>query len=1536
MDPKEVKATLKNARESIRNKEFKEALKHCKSVLACDKNNYNALVFVGVAAEGLDQIEQAVKAYKRAIESSPGQPLAWQGLGGLYEKRPSAEHDTDLISVYQKLQELHGSDKEKQRDIQVKLAKLYIRLEDLEKGQQIYEDLIKGEQDSARKIQLQTDLVDVLMTEKKLTTPQEHMLMELVTTLTEKETTVTFANPDQLVTRYLDLLIKHRKVTSLPDQCGRLQLMFPALSYPLELLIIHFMETDSDVSQLENTVTKLNDLDPKSPYLVAAQGYQLLRQKIYVQARPLLASAAENLKKVAVVHYFLAKVLSALHLYKEALKTCNNCFNVMQKKDRVMISGGELDARLSVLQSHIDYRIGSPSSVDRAIQTLSQRQDLPIDLKLLLGFVYLKAGRVEDAEKMVMGTKNTAGLDGWIHFLKGDYSGAIHRLTLAVESAPDVSDNHLMLGKALWEMWKEEKSKESAEKSYMSFLKAAKLDTYNSEAFLYLGHFSLEVQHDKVKATKCYQKAFDLDNDNDDAGVALCDLLASTDQEEDAHNIIVSVTSKASAGSAKWAWLRLGLYQVNRDSPSVAITSFQSALRADPKDNHVWECLAEAYLHRGSLTAALKAFTKASELDPSSLYCLYQIAAIKQTLCIYTEAIVEYKVILERSPNYVPALKGVGETYLLLARNHLSQSFYGRARENCEDALLFLTRAAGHRSDMSCLWKLMGDACTLIHGLAPKNFSFTVDNKLVARAGETCTSGTSKIGLTQTLELGARCYGRALKVLPECASLWHDLGLNFFYQSQQSTQSDVIATLSTKSVNALKKALTIDPKNHLHWNALGRVFCSNGFYTPDKAQHCFIKSIQTEPNNVVAWSNLATLYFKNSNIELAHDAFKTAQSLEPSYVACWIGQALIAETVGHEDAMDLFRHTNELANHVEGATGYASWVCTMLKDKSKHNTELFRYSIKQMAAIPAASDALAKYLDVEKTNPTAYNMYGLLLEHQGLYKLAAHSLCSALELCDDSTSHRQEIRTNYARILCKNQQYQEAVAQYDLVDDLVTLEDLCNKGLALHKAGRYADSILVYSTAHTLAETEEEQSQVSVAMGMVHYTAGDLETTKSILFQSSQMTPPSRMGLLALCALGILQTDITLTLAVLQELLAGTGSTSQSDIAHLMSTANAVIEGNPQAAKNFVQQCVHKYPDQVDLWRLLGSVLITHCRNTTAVSAATNCVQIVNSLDPTSPDIMKLVTSGQLAGGQHSRTKRNGILSSAQRAVHLNPAQMENWCNLTAALHSHSVFHDDKVDKLSKLTLLYLNWISSTFTEAPSSLTCWCKRQKVVSLVGSGRVDEAADLLCQLKNCEDQDLVDFALIMETVINGDIGAMSEHLLQSRDNTFLLEALLETCEQEGVTVNLNDILGEEDQKDSGRRIDFVCKVLHVYYMYKQAKRTGLQDNKDFEETLKKAVTEVQMLDSHCLPVMLILAAANLTINPRLTKHCVVKVSEGRHLQIDKGDEVSIARCLLIKLIYNPSKESEALKKLLTEAEVEGDVAALNFYRFLSSSK
>lgn len=57
----DIKACLKEARENIKNKDYKSALRECKKVLNKDKNNYMALVFCGVSLSELDQPDQALQ-----------------------------------------------------------------------------------------------------------------------------------------------------------------------------------------------------------------------------------------------------------------------------------------------------------------------------------------------------------------------------------------------------------------------------------------------------------------------------------------------------------------------------------------------------------------------------------------------------------------------------------------------------------------------------------------------------------------------------------------------------------------------------------------------------------------------------------------------------------------------------------------------------------------------------------------------------------------------------------------------------------------------------------------------------------------------------------------------------------------------------------------------------------------------------------------------------------------------------------------------------------------------------------------------------------------------------------------------------------------------------------------------------------------------------------------------------------------------------------------------------------------------------------
>ena len=91
------------------------------------------------------------------------------------------------------------------------------------------------------------------------------------------------------------------------------------------------------------------------------------------------------------------------------------------------------------------------------------------------------------------------------------------------------------------------------------------------------------------------------------------------------------------------------------------------------------------------------------------------------------------------------------------------------------------------------------------------------------------------------------------------------------------------------------------------------------------------------PQNAMAWSNLGALYFKQGNIkvgqlqlscvmiftqhishtkQLAHQAFSNAQSACPDQTEAWVGQALVAESIGDSEAMDLFRHSTLLSYHV--------------------------------------------------------------------------------------------------------------------------------------------------------------------------------------------------------------------------------------------------------------------------------------------------------------------------------------------------------------------------------------------------------------------------------------------------------------------------------------------------------------------------------------------------------------------------------------------------------------------------------------------
>ncbi|XP_061045438.1 superkiller complex protein 3 isoform X2 [Eubalaena glacialis] len=1007
MSSKEVKTALKSARDAIRNKDYKEALKHCKTVLKQEKNNYNAWVFIGVAAAELEQPDQAQGAYKKAAELEPDQLLAWQGLASLYEKCNHINAKDDLPGVYQKLLDLYESvDKQKWCDVCKKLVDLYYQEKKHVEVARTWHKLIKTRQeegaDNQELHQLWKKLTQLLA---ESTEDQNNETQQLLLTAFENALDLSDKIPSEdhqvLYRHFIQCLSKFPHETArLKKACEGMINIYPTVQYPLEVLCLHLIETGSLTDEGEQYCCRLVEMDSKSGPGLIGLGIKALQDKKYEDAVRKLTEGLKESPLCTAGWYHLAEAQVRMHKPKEALLSCKQA---LKNIDNLGVSGGNLHQKNLCLHLKAEalIKLSDYESSEEAIRTLDQVSDannIP-GLLLLKGLAYLNKGSLDEASKIMEDLLSSYpdlaeahALEALIHFTKKDYLQAEKCFQLALEKDAEIAEYHYQLGLTYWSMGEE--TRKDKTKALTHFLKAAKLDTYMGKVFCYLGHYYRDVVGDRNRARGCYRKAFELDDTDAESGAAAVDLSVELEEMETALAILTTVTQKASAGAAKWAWLRRGLYYLKAGQHSQAVADLQAALRADPKDFNCWESLGEAYLSRGGYTTALKSFTKASELNPESTYSVFKVAAIQQILGKYKEAVAQYQLIIKKKEDYVPALKGLGECHLMMAKAALVDYLDGKAVDYVEKALEYFTRALQHRADVSCLWKLVGDACTSLYAVSPSKVNVSVLGGLLGQK-----EGKQVLKKNELLHLGGRCYGRALKLMAT-SNTWCDLGINYYRQAQHlaetGSNSNDLQELLEKSLHCLKKAVRLDSNNHLYWNALGVVSCYSGIGNYALAQHCFIKSIQSEQINAVAWTNLGVLYLANEKIEQAHEAFKMAQSLDPSYLMCWIGQALIAETVGSYDTMDLFRHTTELSMHTEGAIGYAYWVCTTLQDKSNRDTELYQYNILQMNAIPAAQVVLSKYTGRIQNYAPAFTMLGYLNEHLQLKKEAADAYQSSI------------------------------------------------------------------------------------------------------------------------------------------------------------------------------------------------------------------------------------------------------------------------------------------------------------------------------------------------------------------------------------------------------------------------------------------------------------------------------------------------------------------------------------------------------------
>ena len=627
--------------------------------------------------------------------------------------------------------------------------------------------------------------------------------------------------------------------------------------------------------------------------------------------------------------------------------------------------------------------------------------------------------------------------------------------------------------------------------AYDAFTDAIRaLPTY-APAFTSLGLYYRAIEPaDLPRASKCFQKAFELDGGEEVAARYLAEELAGLEEwgmvEAIAKRVVEGGKGKGVLGGKAavrlaWAYKAIGGAELTYKHYPQAIVALQAALRGAPEDVHTWIKLGVAYRHSGKHIAALKVFVKALALDPASWYAKFSIGDVQREMGLLEPALETFRALLAERPAELGVRVVMAETALMAGLRELDQGLLIRAEDNLAEALQVATKLVEQGVAERAGWKVVADA---MNGLAsivePTRLEDHIQfgQRLAAVAGqqgvddkiERITAVT--VAVVQDLlqdgdvgpgvfkAVGVVCY--KMRVLLEAqndtaaGSTWLDLGVNLGGVRDYLPKLTAIAAseedLLLQAVTCVKYALHKEPFNSIFWNALGVLTVR---LSPRLAQHCLIKAVEHSPRSAVAWTNLGLFYLDHGDEDLANQAFLKAQVLDPDWAPAWVGQATLAEREGFEaEAGQLLEHAFSLSGSVpEADLGYASraWGAYKATIRFDERGKAMDGSFKaeSAAALGGPLFALSRYLARRPNDVTALHLYGLLLERVGdlngageALELAASQLEELYELDESSEVEGRFViaQTNLGRVRLSRGDNEGALAAFEAGLSLLSLE----------------------------------------------------------------------------------------------------------------------------------------------------------------------------------------------------------------------------------------------------------------------------------------------------------------------------------------------------------------------------------------------------------------------------------------------------------------------------------------------------------------
>ncbi|KAF9245024.1 superkiller protein 3 [Melanogaster broomeanus] len=779
--------------------------------------------------------------------------------------------------------------------------------------------------------------------------------------------------------------------------------------------------------------------------------------------------------------------------------------------------------------------------------------------------------------------------------------------------------------------------------AFSHFINSLKSDRTYAPSYTSLGIYYSEFADppDPNRASKCFQKAFELDPREADAARRLAEGFAD-EREWDLVEVVARRTIDGEGGldagiqtgdgvvvgrylpTNAWAWKAVGVVELTRRNYAPSIDAFQVALRADPEDQLLWLRLGEAYSKAGRHAAALRALARAHDLEARRLDVHRQTSRLVEAFC-------SFESILEVRPKEIGVLMSLAQTQLDLARQERFSGFSARAEQSFLAAITTCHTMSQESSGYGGVaWKVAADS---LFGLSKTTAFVDEDNvrevlsrtnsllrghasTRIARAFSP-TSATDEVPLTgrHALEAAVAAYDYRITVSSTediaMGSALFDLGIALYAWSTEDKSSGHQLASET-ATSLLKQALQKEPGNASYWNALGSMYFMD---KPKAAQHAYVKALE-------------------------HDT----KILDPDYTLAWVGQALVATANGDDsDARTLFEHAVSLtADVVSGG---------------RDNEEL----------LPAFF-VLNRYVKRCPRDPCALHLLGLLCERLGQIEQGAEWISRAITLLEavyeeteDPLVERQFTiaHANLARLRVGLCDHAGALESFETALGLLAVESpdddsetkvlrvqtLFGSGLAHFKLGDLQSAMTTFQSALDCSgEDQLLRGHVTVLLAQAMWAIGTdefKESAKAVLLDCISTDPENLMAINTLAGMGILTEDDNLIQSLpierRQELDPG------RDVTYLL-VQHHLSQSDVEQATRIAQKALHIEPSNL---QLRPSDLPT-----------TQAMLEIHSLEENITEAKETLDLAAIAG------KGKEALRCAQKSVMLDPGRLQSWRTL--------------------------------------------------------------------------------------------------------------------------------------------------------------------------------------------------------------------------------------------------------------------------------